>query len=92
MGVVIYEFLTGTSPFAHEEELTIEDLFQNIIDDEPVLDDTAAPYTSYSARVLVKRLLLKAPEDRLCAKEVLMSRWVKVGFHYFLFVIFCSVM
>lgn len=58
VGVILYEMLTGTSPFRHEDFVVV--LTKKLTEDPPALSEQL----SASTRELVSRLLQRSPEDR----------------------------
>jgi serine/threonine-protein kinase len=57
-GVILYEMLTGTSPFRHEEFVVV--LTKKLTEDAPELP----PHVSPATRELVAQLLQRLPDDR----------------------------
>ena len=57
-GIILYEMLTGTSPFRHEEFVVV--LTKKLTEDPPALP----PHVSAATRELVAQLLQRSPEDR----------------------------
>ncbi|MES1183791.1 MAG: protein kinase [Myxococcales bacterium] len=58
VGVILYEMLSGTSPFRHEEFVVV--LTKKLTEDPPALPEHVSPAT----RELVAELLQRAPDDR----------------------------
>ncbi|HYP90607.1 MAG TPA: protein kinase, partial [Polyangiaceae bacterium] len=58
VGVILYEMLSGTSPFRHEEFVVV--LTKKLTEDPPPLPQTVTPAT----RQLVSRLLQRSPAER----------------------------
>jgi serine/threonine-protein kinase len=58
VGVILYEMLSGTSPFRHEEFVVV--LTKKLTEDPPPLPD----HVSVATRDLVRRLLQRAPGER----------------------------
>jgi eukaryotic-like serine/threonine-protein kinase len=57
-GIILYEMLTGTSPFRHDEFVVV--LTKKLTEDPPALP----PHVSSATRELVSQLLQRSPEDR----------------------------
>ena len=58
VGVILYEMLSGTSPFRHEEFVVV--LTKKLTEDPPALPEHVSPAT----RELVRELLQRLPDDR----------------------------
>lgn len=58
LGVILYEMLSGTSPFRHEEFVVV--LTKKLTEDPPALPEHVSPAT----RELVTKLLERTPDDR----------------------------
>jgi len=58
VGVILYEMLSGTSPFRHEEFVVV--LTKKLTEDPPALPEHVSPAT----RELVAELLQRTPDDR----------------------------
>jgi serine/threonine-protein kinase len=58
VGVILYEMLSGTSPFRHEEFVVV--LTKKLTEDPPPLPE----HVSLATRDLVRRLLQRAPGER----------------------------
>ncbi len=68
LGVILYEMLSGTSPFRHEEFVVV--LTKKLTEDPPPLPQQVSPAT----RELVDKLLQRTPDDRPQTALELISR------------------
>ena len=64
-GVILYEMLSGSSPFDEEET-------------DYVLDQIILQQFSAEARDLIKKLLVVEPEERLSSEQILRHPWLQV--------------
>ena len=64
-GVILYEMLSGSSPFDEEET-------------DYVLDQIILQQFSAEARDLIKKLLVVEPEERLSSEQILSHPWLQV--------------
>lgn len=74
----MYVLLSGFPPFYTQNDDQGE-LFEQILGAKVPLDEEYLPGVSWSAKLLLKKLLLRYPKQRLRAKELLAERWVKVS-------------
>lgn len=70
LGVVIYEILSGTKPFAAE---TLPALLQMICVEEPTPIETVNPALSPTVGKVLRRALAKKPEDRFASASDLVG-------------------
>ena len=68
-GVIMYEMLSGISPFNEEEEGGSADY---------VLDQIILEQFSAEARDLIQKLLVVNPEERLSSEQILSHPWLQV--------------
>lgn len=76
IGVILYILLCGYPPFYEDNAPA---LFRKIIDAEYDFDDPIWNEVSEDAKNLIRNLLIKDPEKRLTAKQVLQHTWLKSG-------------
>ena len=67
-GVILYEMLSGSSPFQEEEGGSAD----------YVLDQIILEQFSAEARDLVQKLLVVEPEERLSSEQILSHPWLQV--------------
>lgn len=72
-GVVLYILLCGRHPFDRGEDEVVVN--ERIINNEWSFSPQAEAYLPYSARDLVKKLLVLAPQERLTADQALEHEW-----------------
>jgi len=72
LGVLLYEFLVGKPPFEDTDEKGTYRKIKNSTPDFP-------PQITSEAKDLIKRLLIKNPEERLTLSDVLAHPWVALN-------------
>jgi serine/threonine protein kinase len=75
-GVVLFNILSGTPPFFHEDTPT---LLQMILDDEVSFNPDYWSEVSKEAKDLILKLLEKDPTKRLTAKDSLKHKWFSLA-------------
>ena len=76
LGVVLYELLTGQRPFVAS---TITQLFQKILQADPVPPSTLRPEVDPKLDVILQRMLRKVPEERYASWADLALDLVEIG-------------
>lgn len=77
LGVILYVVLSGVYPFDPDNELnTDEELARAIVKGDFEFQGSAWNSVSKSAKNLIKRMLIKDPEKRITAREILKHDWV----------------
>ncbi|EGC38640.1 hypothetical protein DICPUDRAFT_96852 [Dictyostelium purpureum] len=74
LGILIYEFLVGHSPFASDEEQRI---FNNIKENEVHYPSAI----STDAKDLISKLLISDPHQRISLKDVINHPWIQKNAH-----------
>ncbi|KAG0463472.1 hypothetical protein HPP92_019541 [Vanilla planifolia] len=75
VGVIIYILLSGVPPFWAETE---QGIFDEVLHGDLDFESDPWPNISESAKDLVKKMLVRHPEGRLTAHEVLCHPWVQI--------------
>ncbi|CAD5221058.1 unnamed protein product [Bursaphelenchus xylophilus] len=75
-GIIMYLLLAGFPPFYTQNDDQGE-LFDQILEAKVPLSDDYLTEVSWSAKLLLKKLLLRYPKKRLKARELLAEKWVK---------------
>ena len=68
-GIILYEMLTGTSPFNEDGGGSA-----NYVLDQIILEQFSA-----EARDLIQKLLVVNPEERLSSEQILSHPWLQVN-------------
>ena len=76
-GVMLYEFLAGTSPFTEQRKRGLE-LTEQIRTADYVFPPVLFDRISNEARDLVQKLLVINPEERLSSEQILRHPWLQV--------------
>ncbi|KAN0032014.1 hypothetical protein ACTFIV_005887 [Dictyostelium citrinum] len=74
LGILIFEFLVGRSPFTSDEE---KNIFHNIQENDVYYPSSISP----EAKDLISRLLVSDPHQRITLKEVINHPWIKKHAH-----------
>ncbi|KAI6215502.1 hypothetical protein M3Y94_00392000 [Aphelenchoides besseyi] len=75
-GIIMYLLLAGFPPFYTSNDDQYE-LFEQIVEANLSLDSDVLPEVSWSAKFIIRSLLLRSPRQRLKAKELMNEKWVK---------------
>ena len=76
-GVILYELLSGTSPFTEEKKRGLE-LTEQIRTGDYVFPTVLFGQISHEALDLIQKLLVVDPEERLSSEQVLRHPWLQV--------------
>lgn len=74
-GVILYILLSGTPPFNGKND---DEIFSNVLKAKPAYTKEIVKQASVQAVDLLKKILLKDPQARLSAEEVLNHEWFRV--------------
>ena len=74
IGIILYLLLTGTVPFNGNND---DEIWKKIISEEINFSNSKFKNLSKEAKDLLKKLLVKNPEERLSASEALEHIWIK---------------
>nr|GMD92013.1 calcium-dependent protein kinase 26-like [Ipomoea batatas] len=75
-GVIVYILLSGAPPFCGESE---DEIFDEVLQAKVEFKYDPWPQISDSAKDLVRRMLVRDPNKRLTAHEVLCHPWVQIN-------------
>lgn len=75
----MYLLLAGFPPF-YTNDSSNGELFDQILQSRVNLTEDALPDASYSAKLIIRRLLHRSPKLRMKAKDLFNQKWVNVSF------------
>lgn len=73
-GVILYILLSGVPPFWAETE---HQIFEQVLKGDLDFDSDPWPHISESAKDLIRKMLVRNPEKRLTAHQVLCHPWIR---------------
>ncbi|MCO5596638.1 hypothetical protein L7F22_050705 [Adiantum nelumboides] len=73
-GVILYILLSGVPPFWAETE---QQIFEQVLKGDLDFETDPWPHISESAKDLIRKMLLRNPEKRLTAHQVLCHPWIR---------------
>jgi serine/threonine protein kinase len=73
LGVIVYILISGKQPFTGKDQ---QDVMRQTVYDPVNFTDPKWLFISNSARLLIKSMLMKNPEERISLEEVLQSEWI----------------
>lgn len=75
-GIIMYLLLAGYPPFYTQNDDQGE-LFDQILEAKVPLTEDYLPEVSWSAKLILKKLLMRKPRDRMKARELMADKWTK---------------
>lgn len=74
LGVIMYILLSGSPPFSGRSE---NEIMHSVLSTELQFEGKTWKKVSNEAKALLQKILVKNPEERISAKEVLRDYWIK---------------